>query len=581
MFTLLKSITSFQIYVLLVLSVFLTGGVVVRLYLLGSIPSALYWDEVAMLADARMLLQHGTDLHGKSWLQSTFVSYGDYKLPVYIWMTTISAKLVGITPLAVRLPSMIAGLLTVLNASLITGLIMQTLHVPISKNQKTIAVAATAALAAVTPWSIFFSRTGFEAHLSQAIAGCSVVLLLYSLKATVRPVLQMLGVCIATLIAALGVYTYYSTRYVIPILFCVVIIAVLSQSSYGLQKRIKQTVLLLAMFILTFWISLQPILHSPTYVASNQYRLSTPSVLQMEPFVSTSNEWRAMAGNTVIDRVIFHRRVFQVLQLAKHIANHLDPTFLFFSGDANLRHGTGRHGILLFTTLPAVLAGWGWLLLRSKLSASIFGIWWFAALLPASVPYEVPHALRSLNALLPIIITTGVGYSVLFEAIRQRVGRVVRIGLTILLLVIPFLEFCRFSQYYFTVYPFQSINAWQQGYWATAETIYDWSDTHTVIIDESEERLVLWLFAATNISPTLVLESMQTYGPLPRNIGSIVVQKLEPEIVQNSGPVLLVGSEKTMTAFMEQTERIPNTTIQIISSHSDDTYLLLEYAHEN
>jgi hypothetical protein len=53
----------------------------IRAWQLGSIPVSLYWDEVAMLADARVVAETGKDIHGLPTTHFIFPSYGDYKLP--------------------------------------------------------------------------------------------------------------------------------------------------------------------------------------------------------------------------------------------------------------------------------------------------------------------------------------------------------------------------------------------------------------------------------------------------------------------------------------------------------------------
>ena len=95
--------------------IFIVGlAAFLRLYALGSIPNGLYIDEVAIGVDALSLAKTGHDMHGGHWFTTVFPSYGDYKLPVYIWLAAISVRLFGATDFAVRLPSAIAGIGTVM-----------------------------------------------------------------------------------------------------------------------------------------------------------------------------------------------------------------------------------------------------------------------------------------------------------------------------------------------------------------------------------------------------------------------------------------------------------------------------------
>src|SRR3972149_8796774 len=89
-------------------------AVLLRFYQLGAVPVSLYWDETAMLVDARSVAATGRDMYGNSWLQAIYPSYGDYKLPVYIWLASLSVKVFGASEWALRLPSATAGGLTLL-----------------------------------------------------------------------------------------------------------------------------------------------------------------------------------------------------------------------------------------------------------------------------------------------------------------------------------------------------------------------------------------------------------------------------------------------------------------------------------
>ncbi|MCD8527481.1 hypothetical protein LRY65_04750 [Candidatus Woesebacteria bacterium] len=82
-----------------------TLAVLLRSIGFGQVPVSLYWDEMAIWNDARSIATTGLDLHGRSWFQPLFISYGDYKLPVYIWFVSFVSRFVDSAALAVRLPS--------------------------------------------------------------------------------------------------------------------------------------------------------------------------------------------------------------------------------------------------------------------------------------------------------------------------------------------------------------------------------------------------------------------------------------------------------------------------------------------
>lgn len=87
-------------------------GAGLRLWQLDSLPAVIHRDEAAIGYNAYSILMTGRDEHGVSWPIS-FRSFGDYKLPGLIYLTSSSIKLLGINTLAVRLPTALAAIATI------------------------------------------------------------------------------------------------------------------------------------------------------------------------------------------------------------------------------------------------------------------------------------------------------------------------------------------------------------------------------------------------------------------------------------------------------------------------------------
>src|SRR3990167_8742234 len=66
-----------------------------RMYRLGDIPNGLYQDETAIGYNAYSILQTGKDEYGKTF-PLYFQSFGDWKLPVYIYVTVPSVAFFGV-----------------------------------------------------------------------------------------------------------------------------------------------------------------------------------------------------------------------------------------------------------------------------------------------------------------------------------------------------------------------------------------------------------------------------------------------------------------------------------------------------
>src|SRR5689334_17239058 len=85
---------------------------ILRFYRLTDTPPSLNWDETSHGYNAFSILKTGKDEWGFS-LPLIFRAFGDYKLPVYIYLTVIPVWLFGLTPFAVRFISVLAGILAI------------------------------------------------------------------------------------------------------------------------------------------------------------------------------------------------------------------------------------------------------------------------------------------------------------------------------------------------------------------------------------------------------------------------------------------------------------------------------------
>jgi 4-amino-4-deoxy-L-arabinose transferase-like glycosyltransferase len=468
----------------------------IRLYKLGDVPVSLYWDEVAILLDAKVLAATAKDMHGRVWYQVMYPSYGDFKLPVYIWFSAIAVKILGVSSFAVRITSAIAGILTVLLAG---GIANEITRQDKSARYRQIVTLTTMLVVAINPWPVMFSRTGFEGHLGQFLLGLSVWLLL---KTKHKPWLSIL----AALIGGLATYTYFSVRFVWPVVFFLVTILHTYQLPIPKSIKLKRSVGWSIIAAIIFGITLIPMTKSPLYADSNRFRLSTSSVLNDTDYPIYSNQLKLMAGNEFIDRAFYHRHLLMVQALLKNVSSNLSLSFLFVSGDPNLRHGTGEHGLFLFPFLPFLLIGFSELAKRKPRILLLLIGWWLIGILPASVPNDTPHALRSLNALLPISLILGFGLSWVFtkEGLTKFVShrpstlqpsKLLKILQAIIISTI-FISSFSFLHHYFTYYPQDSAFDWQDGYTQLATELAKQSPGVSEIwVTPFEDRLYLWLLA--------------------------------------------------------------------------------------
>lgn len=138
------------------LALILLVGTFLRFYRIDKVPSGIIQDEAAIGYNAYSILQTGRDEYGQI-LPLAFRSFGDYKLPLYLYFTVPVIKLLGPTVVAERFTSAFSGSISILLVFLLAR--------ELFGRRRFLLAASCMAVFAIAPWSIFFSRGGHEANL--------------------------------------------------------------------------------------------------------------------------------------------------------------------------------------------------------------------------------------------------------------------------------------------------------------------------------------------------------------------------------------------------------------------------------
>ena len=97
----------------LILSITLLAALL-RFWQLDTNPPSLNWDEVSHGYNAYSILKTGRDEWGQWFPLTNFRAYGDYPLPVNLYLTIPSILIFGLNTFALRFPSALLGALSVL-----------------------------------------------------------------------------------------------------------------------------------------------------------------------------------------------------------------------------------------------------------------------------------------------------------------------------------------------------------------------------------------------------------------------------------------------------------------------------------
>jgi 4-amino-4-deoxy-L-arabinose transferase-like glycosyltransferase len=307
-------------------------GFILRFYQLGEVPIGFHKDEAFLGYNAYSILKTGNDEYG-NFLPIAFTSFGDFKPPLYFYLTVPFIVVFGISEFAVRFPSAIFGILTVLTLFLL----VQKLFNKFSLS------ALSALLLALSPWHIHYSRGGWETNLFTFLLTLGVYLFT---KITDKSK----WLYFSAIIFALSFYSYQGARLVMPIL--VLLLAIYFKNQL---LKIKKDVILAAILGL---IIIMPAIYT-FFAGPGLSRFSGVSIFaDSGPFWQV-NERRGQHPdpNSIIVKILHNKVQAYGLLAFKNYFAHYDFDFLFINGDSIPRNKIVEHGTLLLFLFPFLIMG--------------------------------------------------------------------------------------------------------------------------------------------------------------------------------------------------------------------------------
>ncbi|MFA5750279.1 MAG: hypothetical protein WC895_03595, partial [Candidatus Shapirobacteria bacterium] len=364
---------------------------VIRFINIDSTP-ALNPDEAALGYNAYSLILTGKDEHGISW-PIHFKSFGDFKPGGYVYLAIPFVKILGLTPLAVRLPNLILSILTIL--------FLYKLILLLSKNNKLSLL--TAAVLTFSPWHIHFSRGAWE---SQTALTLIVIGTYFFFKSIQKKFLLNFFLFVLFYVASL--YVYHSARIIAPLLalsLCILYFKFLLKKIPKVLLPILFATLLAIPVVISF-------LHN-----GGTTRFGGVGLTADQGPIWRSNELINEHQNTqLITRIIHNKRILYFISWSQKYTSHFDLNFLTISGDEVPRSKIPEMGQIYLFELPFLILGIIFIIntkLFSKKAKIFTFLFLFIAPLASSLTFQAPSALRSLPLTIPlsIFISSGIFYS--------------------------------------------------------------------------------------------------------------------------------------------------------------------------
>ncbi len=412
----------------------LVFAALLRFWKLDSYP-AFNADEAAIGYNAYSLIQTGKDEHGNSW-PIHFQSFNDYKPGLYFYLVLPFVKLIGLNEWAVRIPGATLGVLTVL----VIYLLVEELF----KNRKLSLISAS--FLTISPWHIHFSRGGWEVNSATFFITLGLLMFIKSLKDNKYLVWSGISFVIS-------LYAYHAARVVVPLLGLGAVLI------YG--KDIFKNIKLLTIPVLVAIVLLFPLVFDFTKGAVGSRAAGVGLFADPGP-LNRINEQRGEHGNFsgITAKLLHNKAVNYGLAFGNNWLKHYHGLFLFLSGDDIQRNKVPETGEMYLFDFLFLIVG---VVVISKIISKEwkFIMWWLLIAPTASaLTFQSPHALRSQNMVIPLVILSSFGFlsvlSWLKEIKNKRFGNI----LTGILILFILSQFMRYEHMYWIhmskEYPFSS-----------------------------------------------------------------------------------------------------------------------------
>lgn len=450
-----------------------------RLWNLHQVPVSLFGDELDVGYQAYSVLKTGKDYSG-NFLPLNFQSLAEWRTPLYLYSSVPTVALFGISPLGVRLPAAIFGILGVIA--------LYFLIKEISKNNWW-ALAGSFFLA-ISPWHIQYSRAAFE--VTELLF--FVLIGLYFFFRALRSEGKYLWLSGTFLI--LTPWIYSTAKFFTPFLLAFLFLAFRKEILSFSKKQLISTVIIMTVLGL-------PVAYSTLFGGGTQrfgyISVFTDPTVAPEIGVDRLRDSDMRGDNTMgvkptlADR-FFHNKVVSWSEIiVTNYFQSFSTDFLFVKGDTNPRHSIG---IGEFYRIDALLLILGLILFLTKFEnkkvKALVLFWILFAPLPAAITRDGGnHATRLILMLPALTILTSYGLVKTFELLKKIPGKIFLIFYFSLLLI----SFIFYQHQYWVHYPWDSERWWHAGFKETFQSMREVEkDYDRVFISMSGEPV--WIFFA-------------------------------------------------------------------------------------
>lgn len=463
---------------------------ILRLYRLNTIPPGVNRDEASIGYTAYSLLMTGKDEYSRL-LPLSFESFGDWKLPVYIYTTVPFVKILGLNEVAIRLPSALAGIATIAIVYFLVQLLFN----------KPILSLLSMLILAISPWHIHLSRVESESNIAVLL----IVLGLYSFLKGIekRNKLIVLGF----FLWAITYYTYHG-NHIFTSLFVLGICFLYRQYIFKIKYFL---------FGLLFFSLLVAFILSQTLFFADKTKIAgisifgDPTVVH-ERIEKPRNEHEN--PSSLLSRLVHNKLTYAIQTVGQNYLNAFSPAFLFISGGTNHAHNIENFGNMYLIDAPFLILGLYFLLRKSKERHISLLLWWFfISPVAASITKDAPHTNRmfAIFPALSIIVALGIFSTIQLILQKKAYIKYLLIGFLGILYCTNILWYL---DDYFIHFPRNETKYWGNGYKELSLILNSPEfNNKNIIMSHPEYSPYIYLLFYSSYSPALYQKQVVRYPP--------------------------------------------------------------------
>lgn len=478
---------------------------ILRLWKLNEVPVSLFADELDVGYHAYNIFQTGRDYSG-NFLPLHFQSLAEWRTPLYLYSVVPTVAIWGITSWGVRLPAAVFGILGVWGMYLFVlefgrlGWIGKKFRM-----EEALALAAAAVLA-VSPWHIQYSRAAFEVTMLLSFYLFGLYFFFKSFRDG-----KWLPVSMILLIATPLIYSTAKlfTPFLLAALFIIFRRDVLniffhsgsvSRFVSPVFKRGARKYLILTLLSLLIFGSIAAY---ATFFSGGTQRFGYISVFTdptRETEVGVKRElaarFRGETGiglqPTISDKLFYNKFSFWGQRILKNYFEPFSSEFLFIKGDLNLRHSIEGIGQFYKVEVIALLLG---LVLffgvnKNRKVKIFIAFWVLAGVVPSAITRDGGrHATRLIIVLPPLIFLAAYGLvDFCFKANSKR-----RLFFATCYILLFSINFVFYQKNYWTENPWYSERWWHSGYKEAIQSVKAMESEYDIVLitDKNEPP---WIF---------------------------------------------------------------------------------------